>query len=183
MVAVPVGQAARFWRAVEGRLASFGGGTGTEKRRRERAECQHVATKTALRQRDSVQWGHGKGEGRRWTALFYDGTVATRCGELTTDDARGRFRMSIRLKNGTFYDANLANNNYVAQANHTLRFAERNLVAEAQKMVWREFPEHNPGKVVEALMERCDEAVTHKRSIGESQSEAQNIRHSRGISV
>ncbi len=73
--------------------------------------------------------------------------------------------------------------NQVAQAIHTLRFAERNLVAEAQKMVWREFPEHNPGKVVEALMERCDEAVTHKRSIGESQSEAQNIRHSRGISV
>jgi hypothetical protein len=73
--------------------------------------------------------------------------------------------------------------NYVAQANHTLRFVERNLVAKAQKMVWREFPQHNPGKVIEALMEWCDRAVTHKRSVGESQSEAQNIRQSRGIGV
>ena len=72
---------------------------------------------------------------------------------------------------------------YVAQANHTLRFSERNLVANAQKMVWRQYPEHNPGKVVEALMEHCDKAVTHNRSIGESQSEAQNIRQSRGMRV
>jgi hypothetical protein len=72
---------------------------------------------------------------------------------------------------------------YVTQANHTLRFAERNLVAKAQKMVWRQYPEQNPGKVVEALMERCDKAVTHKRSIGESQSEAQNNRQSRGMRV
>jgi hypothetical protein len=72
---------------------------------------------------------------------------------------------------------------YVAQANHTLRFSERNLVANAQKMVWRQFPEHNPGKVVEALMEHCDKAVTHNRSIGESQSEAQDIRRSRGMRV
>jgi hypothetical protein len=72
---------------------------------------------------------------------------------------------------------------YVAQANHTLRFSERNLVANAQKTVWRQFPEHNPGKIVEALMEHCDKAVTHNRSIGESQSEAQDIRRSRGVRV
>ena len=72
---------------------------------------------------------------------------------------------------------------YVAHANHTLRFSERNLVANAQKMVWRQFPEHNPGKVVEALMEHCDKAVTHNRSIGESQSESQDIRRSHGIRV
>jgi hypothetical protein len=72
---------------------------------------------------------------------------------------------------------------YVAQANHTLRFSERNLVANAQKTVWRQFPEHNPGKVVEALMEHCDKVVTHNRSIGESQSEAQDIRRSRGVRV
>ncbi len=70
---------------------------------------------------------------------------------------------------------------YVAQANHTLRFSERNLVANAQKMVWQQFPEHNPGKVVEALMEHCDKAVTHKRLIGES--EVQNIGQSRGMRV
>jgi len=72
---------------------------------------------------------------------------------------------------------------YVAQANHTLRFSERNLVANAQKMVWRQFPEHNPGKIVEALMELCDKAVTHNRSIGESQSEAPDIHRSRGMRV
>ena len=70
---------------------------------------------------------------------------------------------------------------YVAQANHTLRFAERNLVAKAQKMVWHQYPQNNPGKIVEALMEHCDKAVTHNRSIGESQT--QNIRPSRGMRV
>ena len=72
---------------------------------------------------------------------------------------------------------------YVAQANHTLRFSERNLVANAQKMVWRQFPEHNPGKVAEVLMDHCDKAVMHNRSIGESHSEAQDIRRSRGMRV
>jgi hypothetical protein len=71
--------------------------------------------------------------------------------------------------------------NYIAQANHTLRFAERNLVAKAQKMVWRQYSQNNPGKIVEALMEHCEKAVTHNRSIGESQ--AQNIRQSRGMRV
>jgi hypothetical protein len=70
---------------------------------------------------------------------------------------------------------------YVTQANHTLRFAERNLVAKAQKMVWQQFPENSPGKVVEALVEHCDKAVTHKRTIGESH--AQDIRQSRGMRV
>jgi len=70
---------------------------------------------------------------------------------------------------------------YVAQANHTLRFAERNLVAKAQKIVWQQYPQNNPGKIVEALMEHCDKAVTHNRSIGENKT--QNIRQSRGMRV
>ena len=64
-----------------------------------------------------------------------------------------------------------------------MRFAERNLVAKAQEMVWHQFPEQNPGKVVKTLMGRCDQAVTQKRSIGESQSEAQDSRRSRGMRV
>jgi hypothetical protein len=72
---------------------------------------------------------------------------------------------------------------YVAQANHALRFSERNLMANAQMIVWRQFPQHNLGKVVEALMEHCNRAFTHNRSIGESQSEAQDIRRSRGTRV
>jgi hypothetical protein len=49
-------------------------------------------------------------EGRRWTALFYDGTAATMCSELTSYDTRGRFRMPIRSENGTFYDGTAALN-------------------------------------------------------------------------
>ena len=73
--------------------------------------------------------------------------------------------------------------NHVTQANHTLRFAERNLVAKAQKIGWQELLHQNPGKLVETLAEQCDTAATHKRSMGESQSEAQNIRQSRGMGV
>jgi len=40
------------------------------------------------------------------TALLYDGTVATMCRDVTKYDARERFTISIRLKNGTFYDEN-----------------------------------------------------------------------------
>jgi hypothetical protein len=64
---------------------SFNGIVVAEMRRLDHTECQHVATKTAL---DGVTRFSGiMGRGR--TALSYDGTVATRCGELTTDDARG----------------------------------------------------------------------------------------------
>ena len=86
---------------------SFNGIVVAEMRRLDHTECQHVATKTAL---DGVTRFSGiMGRGR--TALSYDGTVATRCGELTTDDAKGQFRMSIRPKSGTFYDGTLEINN------------------------------------------------------------------------
>jgi len=44
------------------------------------------------------------------TALFYDGTVSTKCREMTIYDASGRFRTLIRPKSGTFYDENSAIN-------------------------------------------------------------------------
>ena len=44
------------------------------------------------------------------TALFYGGTVATNCREMTPCDTGGRFGMPIRPKNGVFYDENSAFN-------------------------------------------------------------------------
>ena len=59
------------------------------------------------------------------TALFYDGTVATACREMTSYDANGRFRTLIRPKNGTFYDANLENNSSFTPWNAELRAGVR----------------------------------------------------------
>ncbi|MEI8291055.1 MAG: hypothetical protein WCH99_16440 [Verrucomicrobiota bacterium] len=42
------------------------------------------------------------------TALFYDGTVATMCREMTIYDARERFRTLIRHKTALFYNENSA---------------------------------------------------------------------------
>ena len=58
---------------------------------------------------DSVERDNCKGRAAL-TALFHDGTVALKCSELTKCDAGGRFRMSIRYKNGTFYDENSVRN-------------------------------------------------------------------------
>ena len=55
------------------------------------------------------------------TALFYDGTVATKCREMTIYDASGRFRTLIRPKSGTFYDENSAINSWIRQTNDLSR--------------------------------------------------------------
>jgi len=75
-------------------LASGGGIAAAEKRHWDHANCQRVTTKTAL---DGVTRLRGimEGEGTALTALFYDGTAATMCGELTQHDAFGQFWMSI----------------------------------------------------------------------------------------
>jgi hypothetical protein len=48
---------------------------------------------------------------RRRAALFYDGTVARACSEMTTYDTSERFRTLIRHKTALFYDENSALNN------------------------------------------------------------------------
>jgi hypothetical protein len=59
--------------------------------------------------RDSLDEDYCKGKyGTGGT--FYDGTVATRCSDLTKYDANERFWTLIRPKNGTFYDQNSALN-------------------------------------------------------------------------
>lgn len=59
--------------------------------------------------RDSIEWDYGKGKDGA-DGTFDDGTVATPCREITKYDASGRFTISIRFKNGTFYDGNSAPN-------------------------------------------------------------------------
>ncbi len=59
--------------------------------------------------RDSIEGDCGKGKDGA-DGTFYDGTVATRCREMISYDASGRFTISIRFKNGTFYDGNSALN-------------------------------------------------------------------------
>src|SRR5512137_1248556 len=60
--------------------------------------------------RDSIEWDYCKGKDGA-DGTFYDGTVATPCREMTKYDASGWFAISIRFKNGTFYDENSAINN------------------------------------------------------------------------
>jgi hypothetical protein len=56
----------------------------------------------------------------------YDATVAKRWEKLPGYDAPGRFRMSIRPKNGTFYDVNVENNTMMVQPSQPVTFGVEN---------------------------------------------------------
>lgn len=56
---------------------------------------------------------------------------------------------------------------YAACAEHTLRFMASNMVATAQKVVWERVASQNPSRVIQAISERCAQAV------GEVQNEIQ----------
>ena len=62
-------------------------------------------------------------------------------------------------------DPLLAVENYVSQAEHTLRFMASNMVARAQTIVWERFANQSPSRVIRAISERCSKAV------GEAQNE------------
>ena len=47
-----------------------------------------------------------------------------------------------------------------ANARHTLEFMASNQVATAQKIIWGQFQEHRPARLVEAISERCRLAVS-----------------------
>jgi hypothetical protein len=64
-------------------------------------------------------------------------------------------------------DPLLAVQDYAACAEHTLRFMASNMVATAQKVVWERVASQNPSRVIEAISERCSQAV------GEAQNEIQ----------
>ena len=70
---------------------------------------------------------------------------------------------------------------YTGWAQHTLRFMASNLVAHAQRVAFDQFPQHNPGRVVRAISERCLLAVGESLTVMEPVR--QTIRHARGIGV
>ena len=56
-----------------------------------------------------------------------------------------------------------------------------NLVAKAQRVAFERFPEHNPGKVVRAISERC--LLVVGESLAVSESVCQPTRQVRGIRI
>lgn len=76
---------------------------------------------------------------------------------------------------------------FSANAKHTLEFMASNQVATAQRVIWRQFPEHRPARLVEAISERCRLAVSDEETISHTQSLAisNSNRHSRhrGMSI
>jgi hypothetical protein len=55
-------------------------------------------------------------------------------------------------------------------AKHTLEFMASNQVATAQRVVWGQFQEHRPDRLVEAISERCRLAISDEETISQTQS-------------
>lgn len=74
-----------------------------------------------------------------------------------------------------------------ANAKHTLEFMASNQVATAQKIIWGQFQELRPGRLVEAISERCRLAVSDEETIAQTQtverSHSKRQGHSRGMGV
>jgi hypothetical protein len=74
-----------------------------------------------------------------------------------------------------------------ANAKHTLEFMASNEVATAQRIIWGQFQEHHPARLVEVISERCRLAVADEETISQTQkveySKSINQRHNRGMSV
>ena len=72
-------------------------------------------------------------------------------------------------------------------AKHTLEFMASNQVATAQRVIWGQFQEHRPARLVEAISERCrlavsdEETISQTQSVGHSNSNKQG--HNRGQSM
>jgi hypothetical protein len=72
-------------------------------------------------------------------------------------------------------------------AKHTLEFMASNEVATAQRVIWGQFPEHRPDRLVEAISERCrmavsgEEEITQRQSVEQSNSNKRG--HNRGMSI
>jgi len=76
-------------------------------------------------------------------------------------------------------DARQLTEDFTADARLTLEFMASNLTAKAQKIVWEQFPDHRPGRIVAAISDRCRQAVANEETI--SQKATRSI--SRGIGV
>jgi hypothetical protein len=69
---------------------------------------------------------------------------------------------------------------YKAQVQHTLRFMARNLVGKAQEVVWEQFPNENPAKVVRAISQHYATAVENSELLKQQLMEKQTTRQSHG---
>ena len=70
---------------------------------------------------------------------------------------------------------------YMAQMRHTLRFMARNAEVKAQKIVWEQFPDDHPSRVVRAISERCYSIAEGTEAI--KQEQAHSVRQSSGIGI
>jgi hypothetical protein len=74
-----------------------------------------------------------------------------------------------------------------ANARHTLEFMASNEVATAQRVIWGQFQEHRPARLVAAISERCrlavsdEETISQTPSVGHTNSNKQG--HNRGMSI
>jgi hypothetical protein len=72
-------------------------------------------------------------------------------------------------------------------AKHTLEFMASNQVATAQKIIWGQFQEQRPARLVDAISERCRLAVSNEETISQTQSEGHTNSnkqgHNRGMSI
>jgi hypothetical protein len=72
-------------------------------------------------------------------------------------------------------------------AKQTLEFMASNQVATAQRVIWGQFQEHRPDRLVEAISERCrlavsdEEEITQRQSVEQSNSNKRG--HNRGMSI
>jgi hypothetical protein len=72
-------------------------------------------------------------------------------------------------------------------ARHTLEFMASNQVATAQRVIWGQFQEHRPARLVEAISERCrlavsdEETISQTPSVGHTNSNKQG--RNRGMSI
>jgi hypothetical protein len=64
---------------------------------------------------------------------------------------------------------------YAASAEHTLRGMASNLVAKAHKIVWARYASTSPARVVQAISEKCTQAV----SLEETETNGERVRHIR----
>jgi hypothetical protein len=74
-----------------------------------------------------------------------------------------------------------------ANARHTLEFMASNEVATAQRVIWTQFHEHRPARLVAAISERCRLAVSDEETISQTpsvdNSNSNKQGHNRGMSI
>ena len=74
-----------------------------------------------------------------------------------------------------------------ANARHTLEFMASNEVATAQRVIWGQFQEHRPARLVAAISERCRLAVSDEETISQTpavdDSNSHKQGHNRGMSI